>query len=682
MAQPGQKRKKGSRWDDSSSESGYTSKSEASSEDAGDADSDDEPVRPRRSRREMKAAPPSPKRSRRDETRASSDEASLASDGDDVEVLEDPPKISHRSRPQQQPISRLAPSASRRSLRPRPQRTMDDEDELAAATSRDADDNFVPIVTSDVTTSKGRPRKGAVRPRFRQVTLRKTVARTSSAASDIEFEEPRRRSSRANKSRAVMRDDAPMDEESFYITADTGPNIPKVISVREIFQPPDSESQFATIHIKKCHSCGGSKQRGQIIGCQGCSLSYHKACIGFRSNRDHLVTKVGHDEFVLQCKFCIGLYRKKDELAPRHAMCQSCRQDGSACKPFSKRLTARQEEKLREQNDGTDPITPVSPDLINNALKVLFRCTGCHRAWHVEHLPPARSSGVATDLREERLKDYSIDWQCIECSSVRQKVDKLVAWRPTVTTDAAAPDLLRFLEVTDDDKEIFVKWETKSYAHCTWMPGAWVHGIAAAVMRSSFGKHDAQQSRLSLTDATAFPEEYLMPDIILKAKVRDGTPAAKTKEQELANLDRISKIFVKFQGLSYQEVVWDIPPKPDDGERWKAFESAYHDFVEGRYFATDAPARIRERVKSFRAEPFEEVEVQPEGLKRGTLMQYQLEGLNWLRENFHDSKSVVLADEMGLGKTIQVISLVTSLVQDEPRVSLESRFSLLFSNVI
>ena len=671
MAQPSRKRKRGSRWDESSSESGYSSRSEATADEEVENDSDEHPSS-RRTYRQANSSKPAPKRLRQTTTRTSA--RIQIADSDDESMPDDTPEIVFRSRSASQRPTRgqAQESTSRptRSLRPRAQRPIDDADELSIDAGRASDDDGTfAFVTSDVATPKGRPRKGTVRPRLRQVTLRKSVARARSPDSDIEFEEPKRRSSRANKSKASMRDDADMDEESFYVAGDVGSGVPKVVSVREVFQPPEPGTPFTATHIPKCHVCGGSKQKGQLVGCQGCTLSYHRACLGTRSAREHLVTKVGEDEFVLQCKFCIGTYRKKDPLAPNHAMCQSCHQDGATCDPFSKRLTSRQEEKLREQNDGVDPITSVSPDLINNALKVLFRCKDCHRAWHIEHLPPARNSEVSTDLREERLKDYSVDWQCNECNGARYKIDKLVAWRPTSVELATSQGILTFFDVPDDEKELLVKWESKSYAHCTWMPGAWVFGVAAGAMRMSFGKHDAHTSRLSLTDDTAYPEEYLLPDIILRAKFKDGTHLAKSKTAELANIDKVSKIYVKFQGLSYAEAVWDAPPKPDNAERWKAFEDAYREYVQGRYFASQSMVRTRERVKAFREDPFEEVESQPTGLKRGNLMQYQLEGLNWLLENFHASKSVVLADEMGLGKTIQVISLVTSLVLDHPKVS-------------
>ena len=52
---------------------------------------------------------------------------------------------------------------------------------------------------------------------------------------------------------------------------------------------------------------------------------------------------------------------------------------------------------------------------------------------------------------------------------------------------------------------------------------------------------------------------------------------------------------------------------------------------------------------------------QPESLKGGQLMSYQLEGLQWLLSLWENGLSGILADEMGLGKTIQIISLIAHL---------------------
>lgn len=285
------------------------------------------------------------------------------------------------------------------------------------------------------------------------------------------------------------------------------------------------------------------------------------------------------------------------------------------------------------------------------------------------HLPPARGSEVATDVRSERLKDYSIDWQCNDCSSAPQKIDKLVAWRPTQESGIQPREGLLSSDVGEDDKEYLVGWEGKSYAHCVWYPGAWVVDVVPGAMTKAFNKRDMHFSSLHLTSEAAVPDEYLMLDVILKIKLKDGTLNPHNREVELANIDNVSKIMVKFQGLSYHEVVWDRPPAKDNTERYTAFQEAYHDYVERKYFSKDNPTRIRERIREFRSEEFAEVEGQPASMQRGKLMQYQVEGLNWLLENFHKCKSVVLADEMGLGKTVQVISLVTSLIHDNPHVS-------------
>ncbi|WXC43813.1 hypothetical protein QX201_003555 [Fusarium graminearum] len=550
-----------------------------------------------------------------------------------------------------------------------------DQDELLGdvpPASEEEDDDFMPIIISDINPKKGRPNKALQRLRrrlqtksMRQKALSQRPSRHKSNDSDIEFEAPRR-SSRATRNTLNMQDDDLMDDESLYTVDDRTPGAPKIVSVREIFQPLSAESEFATMHMDTCQSCGGSRHRGQMIYCQGCTLSFHRSCIGPRSTREHMVTKVGEDSFVLQCKFCIKVPSKKDNNAPKHDMCQACKAPGSSCAPFSKKKTSRQEEKLREENDGVDPVTPVSPKLINNAGHVLFRCVECRRGWHVEHLPGARSGTIGTDLKSERLKDHSVDWRCKECATSRHKIHRLVAWRPARKDLAKQVPRPTYDQVREDDKEYLVKWDSRSYAHCVWKSGAWVYGKAAAKMRIAFSKRDAAEDLLKLNEQDAIPGEFLMPDIIFNVKA-DPSVRKGTREQEMNNLAHVTKIFVKFQGLGYDDVVWDSPPTDEDGEIYASFAEAYYEYVEGKYFSSESQNKIKERVKAFKAAPFEEINTQPAGLTRGKLMGYQIEGVNWLLGNYHSGRSVVLADEMGLGKTVQVVGLVTSLVQDSPK---------------
>ncbi|KAG8427759.1 hypothetical protein J3459_006367 [Metarhizium acridum] len=246
----------------------------------------------------------------------------------------------------------------------------------------------------------------------------------------------------------------------------------------------------------------------------------------------------------------------------------------------------------------------------------------------------------------------------------QQKIHRLVAWRAEPTASTARP---AFAQLSDDDKEYLVKWEGMSYFHCTWMPGAWIFGVAASAMRTSFAKKAVEVDLFKVTEKEAIPDEYLMIDIIFRVKLDSAVPRANSRQEDVDNLPHISKVLVKFQGLGYDDVVWDEPPKTNSGELYDAFKVAYEEYLAGKYFKHSLPTKMRERIKAFKEEELEEVDVQPAGLKRGKLMGYQLEGLNWLLNNFHSGRSVVLADEMGLGKTVQVISLVVYLVQENPK---------------
>ncbi|KAL7918807.1 PHD/FYVE-zinc-finger like domain-containing protein [Trichoderma austrokoningii] len=542
-----------------------------------------------------------------------------------------------------------------------------DQDELALESRQSSEgfDTFMPIV-SDLAAKKGRPARSAKRSR-RIKKQSERIARLSRKVlddSDIEFEPPRR-SARATRNQASMQDDAFMDDDSFYVIEDKAAAAPKIISVREVFRPISPDSNFGSAHMQECHTCGGSKQRGQLLHCQGCSLTYHKNCIGYRSNREHMVTKVGEDDFVLQCRFCLNTHLKKDRSAPRHSACQRCKKNGRACAPFSQKRTARQEEKLREENGGVDPVIPVSPDLINNSDNVLFRCATCHRGWHQEHLLFSGDDSVGTDVKPERLKDYSPDWQCHDCSSAESKIHRLVAWRPSAQQKQTP--VPAYEDVNEDEREYLVKWREASFAHCSWVSGAWVFGVTAGTMRSSFAKRAAEQDLLQSTSEEAIPDEFVTPDIIFDVKLHSAGSRSKSKEEDLANISHVESILVKFHGLGYDDVVWDSPPSEDKPRLYSAFVEAYRGYIEGKYFRNEPSSRIKERIRVYKNDPFKDVDTQPAGLKRGKLMGYQIEGLNWLLQNFHQSRSVVLADEMGLGKTVQVIGLVTSLIQDTPK---------------
>ncbi|MEI6054460.1 MAG: DEAD/DEAH box helicase [Lentisphaerota bacterium] len=50
----------------------------------------------------------------------------------------------------------------------------------------------------------------------------------------------------------------------------------------------------------------------------------------------------------------------------------------------------------------------------------------------------------------------------------------------------------------------------------------------------------------------------------------------------------------------------------------------------------------------------------------GTLRDYQLEAVKWMRKMISNSCNTILADEMGLGKTIQTLALIQSMIHENP----------------
>ena len=525
-----------------------------------------------------------------------------------------------------------------------------------------SEEEEIDLLVSDV-QPKSRKRK-------RRISARK-AGRQSNNVDGFRFDKARRTSTRTSeRSTRATRNMEEADVNDIFRSSsddDRRPVAPKISVTREKFPDISRSHPFARRHMQQCDTCGNrAGPQGQLIYCQGCSLAYHKPCLGHRTGREHLVTKAGEEEFVLQCRRCVNLARRKDPTAPDQAMCQSCRDTGPACEPFRKRKTPQQEEREREENDGVDPVSPVDRELIDNVDNVLFRCVQCSRAFHFHHLvskTDAMDIGSDDDvLANERFKEYGHDWTCKECSTMPAKLTGLVAWRPV------DPDFdmdLDTTEVSEDAKEYLVKWENKSYFRAIWMPGAWTWGVAAVSMRKAFAKRNNGQNLPVKTTEEAIPEDYLRIDIIFEVKF---TSIVETRAEEVdkARIREVDSALVKYKGLSYEDSVWENVPTPDDGERWTDFVKAYDDWVMGRYVRQPKSHALKARIDKAFSQDFEKLEKreQPKNLVGGELMKYQLQGINWLYYRWYLRTNGILADEMGLGKTIQLIGLLAALVED------------------
>lgn len=528
----------------------------------------------------------------------------------------------------------------RSSRQPVPVQTYDDSDEDEEDSS-DSD-----ILCSDLFPGRKRKRRG--RP-----SKPEKIPRSGVRQSD--------RSTRAtNNMQEVGMEDVYRSDSEPKAAA------PKLTQIREVFETLPRSNLFRSRHAEGCEVCYDGPNVAPLVYCQGCSLAYHKNCLGNRSGREHLVTKIGEDRFVLQCKRCVNIYKKKDSTAPDLSKCQDCTQPGSSCRPFRSRKSTQQEMKEREDNGGQDPIFRVAPELINNPHNVLFRCTKCSRAWHYHHLPPLSQYAMDInrddeELADERFREYSSNFMCKECNATsNQKVGGIIAWRPSDVETyrvGTSCDL-----IPEDEKQYLIKWENESYFRAAWFSGAWTWGVTSPVMRKAFCK---REDGPKMRTEDAIPEEYLRIDIVLDIKYTSYVEV-RSEEIDKARIKEVDKALIKYKGLGYEDAVWEKVPTPEDGDRWLDFVTAYNDWVAGRYVKYPKQGPLKARVEKARSTPFGklEKEKQPDNLVGGELMKYQIEGLNWLYYQWYRQNNGILADEMGLGKTIQVIAFMATLVKE------------------
>jgi len=482
---------------------------------------------------------------------------------------------------------------------------------------------------------------------------------------DVPRVEGTRRSERSKKAPLDMRelgeDDIP---DNISIT-----EFPKAVGAREIYKGIPKDNEFRLRHNQSCEACekfGDHMEKGDLVFCQGCTLSYHQKCLGPRNGRDHLVTKVGDSDFVLQCRRCIEAVKRKDPMAPNQGACSMCGEIGNSTQPFRDRKSTIQEQKDREDNDGEDPTTKVSPQLINNAHNLLFRCIVCYRAFHMHHLPPKENDAPlegADDeqLASERFREYCEYWSCHECVMAPATVEALIAWRP-INEETYVPGTTTELN-GENSKEYLIKWKQMSYFRSTWMPGPWVWGVTSGSMRKAFTRRGNQNNLPKMRTEDAIPEEYLRVDIVFDVKYTNLVKV-QAEKVDLARIREVKQALMKFKGLGYEDVVWEEPPDPEDTDRWGDFKSAYEDWVRGKYIHLPIQQSLNAHLKKTRTQNFEQkimMKQQPEALTGGKLMEYQLDGLNWLYYQWHKRQNALLADEMGLGKTIQVIAFLVSL---------------------
>lgn len=145
---------------------------------------------------------------------------------------------------------------------------------------------------------------------------------------------------------------------------------------------------------------------------------------------------------------------------------------------------------------------------------------------------------------------------------------------------------------------------------------------------------------------------------IEKWEQANGRLLTKDDAEELA--PRVGWAYVKCHDLTYSEATYDTPP-PTDSELFPAFVEAMRDYLWQRtnHIPTLTQKEVARRER--RDKEMEILDRQPDCISGGKLMDFQLQGLNWLLNKWQHHRSCILADDMGLGKTVQIAAFLTYL---------------------
>ncbi|KAJ5972015.1 Zinc finger PHD-type [Penicillium vulpinum] len=540
----------------------------------------------------------------------------------------------------------------------------DDEDGQDNNQSRDGETSSVHIEESsdedsdDPPTKRRHLRRGVQKKGQKQRTHELSEQSEQSESSDSNT--GKRTSSRLRQTRRRNMKER-LEDDEFSEREIEPPKQQKFSGAREQFRVLPDDNEFRLCHSQSCAQCGYEDrdlENGALVFCQGCTVSYHQGCLGDRSSRKHLVTKVDDADFILQCSWCLGIKHQEHDMKPHLGHCAVCREEGPMSQPLRETLSSQIEQQLREANDGIDPITSVDISRVNNVDNVLIRCIGsrhgCKRAFHIQHLP---------DMAEKDRADIDLDcWKCNDCSASppgTNPIHAIVAWRPKNPEIKVVPGLVEVLP--EIEKEYLIKWHNMSYFRVTWLIGDWVWSKAPAMQMKSFLKSD-RSTKPIMTTVEAVLEDNLRVDIIFDVEYHNEPEL----QEDRANPEMVKRAYVKYKGLTYEDSVWEDPPSQTDTGRWEDFKAALIDRVLREDIHPPRPKDLQTRLRHTRREEFDQSLIltsQPTLVTGGELMEYQMDGVNWLLYMFFMQKNAILADDMGLGKTIQVITTFAALIE-------------------
>ncbi|KAK9471526.1 uncharacterized protein V1510DRAFT_420162 [Dipodascopsis tothii] len=367
-------------------------------------------------------------------------------------------------------------------------------------------------------------------------------------------------------------------------------------------------------NFKFCEICKqGTKTPGKrlLLNCISCTFSCHDVCLHVSTSE--LADIKRSRRFV--CKFC----RSQD--GEHTNRCYLCVGEISVPRATS--------------------ISSHAPQMLSS-----FRCTRCKRAAHFQEYSQdkdahALDQSLAGDKR-------SLESCCRDCRKFVKRPEKIITWRP-VDRDFTQ----KLAQTPAHEREYLIKFSEDSYLASVWARGDWVISICNSQLLRSFHKSDP----CPLSSAkVAIPIGYLTVELVLDAVYSHDRGFAdmgySSINVALANADDVCRVLVKWKALSYTDLTWISVAEALKEEPTKSsFRVAYRQYLIGNYLGQKGQAQLK-ALEVDRLGPVDSFTDQH-------LSPLQIEGLQWLYNNWRQRRHCFVADDVALGRD-QLISAFVS----------------------